>query len=122
MNHIQWLCLAPARSSARAVGKTPSWASTNRCRWKGSLMPAYWLCGRRLESGWRLLARRQQPRQDVKQDHHRTGHQRHRDEDQADDGWVNAGVVGETGGDAHDLGVAAVDQETLVHLSFLALM
>ena len=31
----------------------------------------------------------------------------------------SAGVVGKTGGDAHNLCVAAVDQETLVHFGFL---
>src|SRR5690348_1217000 len=73
------------------------------------------------KSGSRLACRREQPRQNVEQDHHRTRQQRQTDEAEADDRWIDAGVVGETGGDAHDLGVAAVDQETSIHLEFPSL-
>src|SRR3954452_10353510 len=66
-----------------------------------------------------LLARREQPRHNVEEQGHRSGHQRQSDEPQPDDGRVDAGVIGETGGDAHNLGVAAVDEETSVHFSFL---
>ena len=120
MNHIQWLCFDPARSSARAVSKIAILGIDETLeivriahagimglgRRRGRAAGAYWL-------------RRQQPRQDVEEDHHRAGQQRQRDEAEADDGRVDAGVIGETGGDAHDLGVAAVDQETSVHFGFL---
>src|SRR5206468_10405410 len=33
-------------------------------------------------------------------------------------GWVEAGVIGKTGGDSHELGVAAVNQETCIHSEF----
>src|SRR6185369_997665 len=51
----------------------------------------------------RLLPRREQPRHNVEENHYRTGHQRKGDEPQADNGRVDTGVIGETGGDAHDL-------------------
>jgi hypothetical protein len=70
------------------------------------------------KSGWRLLRWRQQPCEDVEQDHHRAGKQHCCNEAEGDDGRVDAALVGKTGGDAHDLGVAAVNQETLVHLGF----
>ena len=54
-------------------------------------------------------------RRDVEEDHHRAGHKRQCHKAKTDQGRVNAGKVGEAGGDAHDLGVAPVDQETSVH-------
>ena len=71
------------------------------------------------KSGSRLLMRREQPRQNVKEDHHRAGQQSQRHQAEADDRRVDAAVIGETGGDTHELGVAAVDQETSVHSGFL---
>src|SRR5205814_736481 len=63
----------------------------------------------------RSLTRRDQPCHDVEEDHHRPGQQRQRDKAQAYDGGIDPGVIGKPGGDAHHLGVAAVDQETSVH-------
>src|SRR6476619_8636245 len=121
MNHIQWLCFDPARSSRSAVSKTPSWAVMKRWRSKDGLMPASWPAGRRRGSGSRLLMRREQPRYDVEEDHHGPRQQGQSDDSQSDYRRVDAGVIGETGGDTHDLGVAAVDQETSVHIGFLGL-
>jgi hypothetical protein len=71
------------------------------------------------KSGSRLLMRREHPRQNIKEDHHRPGQQSQRHQAEADDRRVDAAVIGETGGDTHELGVAAVDQETSVHSGFL---
>jgi len=71
------------------------------------------------KSGSRLLVRREQPREYVEEDHHRACEQRRRNEAQANDGRVDSAIIGKTGGDAHDLCVAAVDQETSIHLHFL---
>jgi hypothetical protein len=57
----------------------------------------------------------------VQKDHHRAGDERRRDEAEADHQRVDPRVIGKAGGNAHDLGVATVDQETSVHLSFLEL-
>src|SRR6185437_8676943 len=37
-------------------------------------------------------------------------------------GGIDAGIIGETRRDPHDLAVAAVDQETSVHLIFLGIL
>jgi hypothetical protein len=71
------------------------------------------------KSGWRILPRRQQARQKIEQDHQWPGDQRRGDERQPHDGWIDPAVVGDPGGDAHELGVAPVDQETSVHVCFL---
>ena len=64
---------------------------------------------RRERAAGALLRWRQQPCENVEKDHQRAGKQRCRYEAEADDGGVNTGIIGEAGGDAHDLGVAAVD-------------
>src|SRR5437763_14155173 len=53
MNHIQWLSLRPATSSAQISAKTPSWASAKRCRLNGSLIepPAAGMPPPRAQSG-----------------------------------------------------------------------
>src|SRR5258708_17451449 len=56
-------------------------------------------------------------RQHVEEDHHRTGKQRQGDEPQANDCRVDAGVIGKTCSDTHDFAIAAVDEETSVHLN-----
>src|SRR5919112_937712 len=71
------------------------------------------------KSGWRLPRGRQQPCNHVEEDHQRAGQQRRSDEAEADDRHIEAGVVGEPGGDAHYLGVATIDHETSVHCGFL---
>ena len=68
------------------------------------------------KSGWRLSGGRQQSGKNVKEDHDGAGQQSCNDEPQADDRWVEAGIIGKTSGDAHDLCVAAVDQETSIHM------
>jgi hypothetical protein len=71
-----------------------------------------------VKSGSRLLVRREQPRQDIEEDHHRAGEQGECDQAEPDDGGIDTAVIGETGGDAHDFRVAAVDEETSVHFEF----
>jgi len=70
------------------------------------------------KSGSRLLPRREEPGQDVEEDHHRPSEERGGDEAEANNRRIDAGLIGDTGGDAHDLGVAAVDQETSIHVEF----
>src|SRR4051812_24282399 len=99
MNHIQWLSLDPARSSASAISKTPSWASMKRWRLCGSEGATPRQCAwhrRRGRGSWRLLVRRQQPRHEIEEDHYWARQQRGRDEGEPDHGWVNAGVVGKS--------------------------
>src|SRR5205085_11981572 len=67
------------------------------------------------ESAGALLMRRQQSRDYVKEDHHRAGEQGQSDEAEADHGRIDAGVIGKAGGDAHDLGILPVEEETSVH-------
>src|SRR5438270_9122749 len=67
------------------------------------------------KGGWRLLVGRQQPRHKVEEDHYRPRQKRGRDEGQPDYGRIDTGIVGKSGGDAHHLGIAPVDQETSVH-------
>src|SRR5438552_9568859 len=69
----------------------------------------------------RLLVRREKPRQHIEEDHYRASQQSERDQPEADNRRIDAAVVGQPGGDAHHLGVAAVDQETSVHLSSFCL-
>jgi hypothetical protein len=68
--------------------------------------------------GSRLSMRREQPSENVEEDHDRPGEQRQGDETQPYNGRIDTRVIGKTGGDTHYLGVAAVDQETSVHLGF----
>src|SRR5205085_11401356 len=65
-----------------------------------------------------LLLGRQPPDEHIEQDHERAGDQGQANEAEADQQRIDAGIVGEPGGDAHDLGVAPVDQETSVHFKF----
>ena len=67
----------------------------------------------------RSLVRREQAGEDVKQDHHWSGEQYQCNEAQPDNSRVNPGVIGKTGGDAHQFRIAAVYEETSVHRDFL---
>src|SRR3954470_3687946 len=66
----------------------------------------------------RLLLGRQPSDEHVEQDDERTGDQGQADEAQADQQRVDAGIIGQPGGDAHHFGVAPVDQETSLHFEF----
>jgi len=70
------------------------------------------------KSGWRLLVRRQQPSHDIEENHHWPGQKRQCDDPDANHRRIEAGVVGDARGDTHDLGVAAIDEETSVHFGF----
>jgi hypothetical protein len=70
------------------------------------------------KSSSRLLVRREQPRQNIEKDHDWPGEQSQRNEAEPDNSRIHTGIIGKTGGDTHDLGIAAVDQETSVHLGF----
>src|SRR4051812_36663226 len=97
----------------------PCCASTKRFRSKGSLTRETWaLPSLRGRAARALLLWREQPSQNVEKDHHRPGKQRQCHDTEPNNGWVEAGVIGKTGGDSHELGVAAVNQETCIHSEF----
>src|SRR6185312_4176119 len=57
--------------------------------------------------------------QDVEEDHHRPGEERGGDEAEANNRRIDAGVIGDTGGDAHDLGVPRLIRKRPFMSSFL---
>ena len=59
------------------------------------------------------------PRENVEQDHDRSGQQQSSNQAKADQQHINPGPVGKAGGYAHDLALGPVEDKTIVHLHFL---
>src|SRR5204863_8432970 len=101
--------LAPTGSAAKAgVWRSPRVARPSRILRIASLL-------RVVETLVQLFDGRQPPGEDVEQDHDRSADERQGDEAEADQQRVDARVIAKARGDAHDLGVAAIDEETSVH-------
>jgi hypothetical protein len=60
-----------------------------------------------------LAVGRQPPGKEIEENYKRAGQEQRRYERQPDHKDIDAAVVGDPGGDAHDLGVAPVDQKTI---------